>query len=369
MSKLSIKDMVDAWVAANPKVWEHDRTGSLGASSVGRCLRLAFFERHEPDKADQTDDDYGYKVRGDILERHLWVPAIEHAVRQSNSLSFLYGGEAQISLVSGFLSATPDGLLTGVDRDCLKHLGVLDILAHELVVEAKSIDPRVKLLEAKPEHVFQVQVQMGLTREVTAHRPEYALISYVDASCVSLIHEFPIRFDADAYAAAKARARRVFAAHTAAELPPEGRLEGGKECKFCSFHSACGAIEADAVPEEARPAGELPAVVLKNLAEMVMMERAWRREKKNAERQLALTQDGIKQVLREAATRSAAGSGWSISYSRTKGRKSLDTKALVAAAIEAGIDVTQFERAGSDADRLTVKVPGEGNGDGDDDDG
>jgi hypothetical protein len=365
MSKLSIKDMVDAWVAANPKVWEHDRTGSLGASSVGRCLRLAFFERHEPDKADQTDDDYGYKVRGDILERHLWVPAIEHAVRQSNSLQFLYGGEAQVSLVSGFLSATPDGLLIGVDRDCLKHLGVLDIgESGELILEAKSVDPRVKLLEAKPEHVFQVQVQMGLVREVTDHRPEYALISYIDASCVSLIHEFPVRFDANAYAVARSRARKVFAAETAADLPPEGRLEGGRECRWCSYAGACGQIEADAVPDAV--ADELPPVVLKNLAEMVMMERAWRREKKNAERQLALTQDGIKQALREAGTRSAAGSGWSVNYSRTRGRKSLDTKALVAAAIEAGIDVTQFERAGSDADRLTVKVLGEGNGDDDD---
>lgn len=365
MSKVDIKAWVDAWVAANPKVWEHDRSGSLGASSVGRCLRLAFLERHMPDKADSGDDDYGYKVRGDILERHLFVPALQHAVRQSNSMQFLYGGEDQVSLVSGFISATPDGLLTGVDRDCLKHLGVFDIgESRELLTECKSIDPRVKLLEPKPEHVFQVQVQMGLMREVTDHRPEYALLVYVDASCVSLLHEYPVKFDQQAYDAARARARKVFSAEHAADLPPEGRIEGGKECRTCKFTGACNAIEADAVPDEV--VDELPPVVVKNLGEMVMMEKAWRREKKNAERQLALTQESIRQTLREARTRSAQGSGWSLSYSRIKGRRSLDIKALVEAAKAAGIDVAQFERTGSDSDRLVVRTLGGEEG-GDDD--
>ncbi|HEU4762903.1 MAG TPA: hypothetical protein VFS74_11330, partial [Gemmatimonadales bacterium] len=212
------------------------------------------------------------------------------------------------------------------------------------------------------------QVQLGLVREVTPYRPVYAVISYVDASFVSQVTEFVVRFDPAAYAAARSRARQVWAADSPAELPPEGRLEGGKECKYCNFSSACGQIEADAVPL-GNFADELPPAVVGKLADLVMQERAWRREKKTAERNLALAQDAIKQELRAAGSRTASGRGWSISYSKTKGRRTIDKAALVTAAIEAGIDVTQFEREGADADRLTVKVLGEGDGNGDDDDG
>jgi hypothetical protein len=363
--RISIKDMVDAWVAANPKVWEHDRTSTLGASETGTCSRRAWFGKHAPDLADTSLDGYGFKIRGDLIENHLWLPAIQNAVRQSNSLQLLYSGESQRTISSGFISASPDGLLTGLDRDCLAHHGVLDIgESGELIVECKSCDPRLKLLEPKSEHVFQVQVQMGLIREVTAHRPEYALISYINASDCEDIKEWPIRFDASVYAVARTRARQVFSAETAADLPPEGRLEGGRECKVCSYAGACGAIEADAVPVDDHR-DELPTAIVGKLAALVMQERAWRREKKDAERNLALTQDAIKQELRAAGTRAAQGRGWSISYSRTRGRRQLDKAALVAAAIEAGIDVTRFERDGADADRLTVKVTGDGDGDDD----
>jgi hypothetical protein len=365
MTAISIKAMVDDWVAANPKVWEHDRSSTLGASETGTCSRRAYFSKAHPELADTALDGYGFKIRGDLIENHLWLPAIQHAVRGSNSLQLLYSGESQRTISSGFISASPDGLLTGLDRDCLAHHGVPDIgESGELIVECKSCDPRLKLLEPKPEHVFQVQVQMGLIREVTAHRPEYALISYINASDCEDIKEWPIRFDASVYAVARTRARQVFSAETAADLPPEGRLEGGRECKVCSYAGACGAIEADAVPVGDFK-DDLPAVVIGKLNELVMQQAAWKREKREAERNLALSCDAIKQVLREAATRTAAGRGWSVSYSRTRGRKQLDTKALIAAAIEAGIDVTKFEKAGADADRLTVRTLG---GDGDDDD-
>ena len=358
MSKISIKAMIDAYVAANPKTWEHDRTSTLGASECGACIRKAYFAKHAPDERDLKDDDYGAKVRGDLLERHLWVPAIEHAVRNSNVLALVGGGDSQTTYAAGFLSATPDGLLVGVERDCLAHLGVPDIGADCLTLECKTIDPRMKLLEPKPEHTFQCQVQMGLIREVTDYRPRYALLSYIDASSVSAIKEFAIRFDEQAYAAAKRRARQVFAADRAEDLPPEGRIEGGQECSWCDFADACGRISADAVPTDDRH-DELDAGTLKTFGEMVMMEAAWRREKRNAERQLAAVQETIRQALREARTRRAEGPGWYIGYSKVAGRRSFDVKGLAEAARAAGIDVAQFERVGGDGDRLTVKTLGE----------
>ena len=89
------------------------------------------------------------------------------------------------------------------------------------------------------------------------------------------------------------------------------------------------------------------------------METAWRREKRNAERQLALTQETIRQALREARTRRAEGPGWHISYAKVGGRRTVDVKGLAAAAAAAGVDVSQFERVGGDGDRLTVKTLGD----------
>ena len=40
----------------------------------------------------------------------------------------------------------------------------------DVVVECKTIDPRVNLLEEKSENAFQVQVQMGLIRELTKYK-------------------------------------------------------------------------------------------------------------------------------------------------------------------------------------------------------
>ena len=359
MSKLSIKAMIDAWVAANPKVWEHDRTSTLGASEAGTCARRAFFSKNHPEKADLTNDDYGARLRGDILERHLWVPAIEHAVRNSNTLVLVGAGKDQVTFALSFLSATPDGILTGIERDCLAHLGVPDIGEGGCVlVECKTRHPLMKLLEPKPEHVFQVQVQMGLIREVSDYRPEYALISYIDAATPSLVDEFVIRFDPDAYAAAKRRAREVMAAERASDLPPEGRMEGGKECSWCQFSDACAQISADAVPDRDR-GSELDPRTLKTFGDLVMMETAWRREKRNAERQLATIQETIRQTLREAKTRRAEGPGWHISYGKVGGRRTIDVKGLAAAAAAAGVDVSQFERISPDGDRLTVKTLGD----------
>ena len=57
-----------------------------------------------------------------------------------------------------------------------------DIGADCLLLECKSIDPRVKLDAPKPEHRYQVIVQLGVVRETTEFQPRYAIISYIDAS-------------------------------------------------------------------------------------------------------------------------------------------------------------------------------------------
>jgi len=98
------------------------------------------------------------------IEDHFLVPAL----RKSYGNKFQRAGEQQKTLTSGFLSATTDGILVGMPDDCLAHLGIPDIGGdRSLVIEFKSIDPRVELTAPKPAHGYQCQVQLGLVHELT----------------------------------------------------------------------------------------------------------------------------------------------------------------------------------------------------------
>ncbi|MEI6108394.1 MAG: hypothetical protein WCR49_15485, partial [Opitutae bacterium] len=193
MTKISIKDMADRHVAANQKHWSHDRLTTVGASEAFRCSRHTAYSKAETATDPDYEDRYGARVRGDLIENHFWEPAVRG--QKPEGVQFLFAGREQKTLVDGYLSATSDGLLVGVAVDCLSHHGIPDLGSDTLVVECKSIDPRVSLKEAKGEHSGQTQVQMGLIRHGTPHRPNFALISYADASFLDTITEFVVVFD------------------------------------------------------------------------------------------------------------------------------------------------------------------------------
>src|SRR5262249_59175362 len=116
-----------------------------------------------------------------------------------------------------------------------------------LLLECKSVDPRVKLDSPKPEHRYQAIVQLGVVRETTEYQPSFCVLVYIDASFWDTITEFVVAFDPEVYANAKARAVTVLTANAAAELPPEGWIAGGKGGEHCPFTKACG-IERRALP-------------------------------------------------------------------------------------------------------------------------
>ena len=219
-----------------------DRHKIVGASDVGRCARQIFFLKREVDPAYGITRDAGYvesrgpAFRGTLLENQLFAPAL----RRRFGRRLLYTGKRQKTFTLGNLSATPDGLITGIPRDTLAHLGIADIGASALLVECKSIDPRSKLEEPKSEHFFQCQVQLGIVRAVTRHKPNFGLIAYIDAADPSKVTEFPVAFNPQIFAEAQTRADRTMAAKSAAELSPEGFLSGCRECDFCPFTQACG---------------------------------------------------------------------------------------------------------------------------------
>ncbi len=142
---------------------------TVGASEVGQCARKVYWIKNADDPAHSAPRDEGYvdgwgaRLRGQVFEDNFWVPAMR--ARFGRALKF--AGRNQRTFSSGFLSATPDGLVTA--PECF-------------LIECKTIDPRTKLDEPKPAHAFQVQTQLGLVRETTRYKPTRAIISYTDTS-------------------------------------------------------------------------------------------------------------------------------------------------------------------------------------------
>jgi hypothetical protein len=331
------------------------RASTIGASEIGQCARKLFYAKNagDPFYAIQRDagyaDAWGAQLRGSTFERAFWVPALR--AKYGGRLKF--AGDEQRSFESDFLSATPDGLLTDAPADILAPLGIPDIRSDCLLLEAKTVDPRTKLDGPKPEHRFQVIVQLGLVREVTDFAPRYAVISYADASFWSEITEFVVEFDPAVYENAKRRAAKVLTASRASELSPEGYIAGGRECDYCAFAKACG-IERRPMPEASAVAVDPQfATEARDLAREVKHRQA---EVDAATVRLRETQNEIRERLRAKGLRRINGDDFSIVWSPVKGRESFDVKALKAAAIAAGIDVTKFSTIGEPTDRLDIRV-------------
>jgi hypothetical protein len=63
----------------------------------------------------------------------------------------------------------------------------------------------------------------------------------------------------------------------------------------------------------------------------------------------------MKELLRDHQCRQLDVDGFRIRWSAAKGRTSWNDAAIRAAAVEAGVDITQFETTGESADRLVVQ--------------
>ena len=172
-----IREALDAYATGLQREFAHDRVQTIGASEVGQCARKVFWLKNEGDHAHAAPRDEGYvdgwgaHLRGTMFEDHFWAPAM--VARFGDALKFV--GPKQRTFTSGFLSATPDGLVVEAD-DCY-------------LIECKTLDPRARLDGPKPEHAFQVQVQLGLVRETTEYRPTRAIISYADTSFWNEVRE------------------------------------------------------------------------------------------------------------------------------------------------------------------------------------
>jgi len=325
-----------------------NRAYTVGASDIGQCARKAFLIKHNGERDPGYVETWGAALRGQIIEQAYWVPAL--CARFGANLKFV--GDRQRQFKRGFISATPDALLTNAPRDILAPLGVADIGSDCLLLECKSVDPRVKLDAPKPEHRYQAIVQLGVVREATEFQPCFCVLVYIDASFWDTITEFVVAFDPDIYANAKTRAVKVLTANAASELPPEGWIAGGKECERCPFTKACD-IERRAIPNGS---GSVDSQFAAEMRELAVAYKTCQADVDAAEARLRASQHDIMERLRARQLRRVAGDDFSVTWTPVKGRQGFDVKALSAAAAAAGVGVDAFETSAAPGDRLEVRV-------------
>jgi hypothetical protein len=342
--------------AIGARVLDERRASTVGASEVGQCARRIFFLKNEADRHFniQRDaghvDNWGAAQRGTVFENHFWVPALR--AKFGDALKF--AGDEQRTFESGFISATPDALLADVPADALAPLGVPDIDSDCLLLEGKTVDPRVKLDAPKLEHRYQAIVQLGVVREVAGWAPQYTVLSYADASFWSDVTEFAIKFDPAIYDNAKRRATKIMTAEKPGDLPPEGWIAGGHECRYCPFTKACG-IERHAVPG-LRDAGEIDPQFVAEVRDLVREAKRHQGDTDASTTRLREVQHEIRERLRAKQVRRVDGEDFSVVWSPVKGRHSYDMTALKAAALAAGVNVAEFETTGEPTDRLDIRM-------------
>lgn len=348
MGAMDFDGLFQAFEGLNQKEWKYDRNKSLGASEVFTCMRKCFFKKfgYEPD--DDYEADWGAARRGDVIENHVAVPAVQAILPEGAEL--LMAGEEQETIKLGRLSATPDGLVVGAPRDALSQLGIRDNLTGDFVVEFKSFDPRAAIKAAKPVHIGQTQVQMGLIHEDTEYRPEYAVIIYFNASMLSDIRCFVVKRDPEVYEAAKVRAVKVYTTKDPKELLPEGKING--DCRLCEFTEECAVTQGETSPTKKAAVDSDTHLRLRDLG---AKQKHYDAIEKDAKAEKKQVEEEIKQTLRDHQTKGVGDDAFSISLSWNKGKKSLDTLAMAAD----GIDLDKYYKEGSGFDRLTVKIKDE----------
>lgn len=353
MAKKKIKEPLDflamfkSQVDATEKHWVHNRDSTCGSSEVFACMRKAFFSKNDYPKDEGPEQSWGAARRGDILEEVWIAPAVANHLPEGAEL--LFAGKEQKTLVDGFLSATPDGLIVGLESDALSLYGVDDILSDCIITEFKTFDSRANITGPKPLHYGQVQSQFQIIHDCTDYRPEYAIIAYVNASFIDDVRAYVIKRDPAKGDAAKKRANMIFSAATPEEMPAEGKISG--DCKFCPYTEQCSIATLGSVPTVKHE--DMAQERSVELEELLSQERELKAALTETEKKHKQTAEAIKQFLRDEGTRWANVGKFSVSYSTQAGRKTLDKDRL---AEELGIDLEPFMKEGQGFEKLTIRT-------------
>lgn len=339
-------------VAANQRGWDYDRTETLGSSEAFGCHREAYFKKREPDNIDtDIEEEWGHTERGNIVENKFAVPMLRSMFGEDKCF---YMGEDQKTFVDGRLSCTPDGIVIDQPRDALALLDVADLGKdiNEIGTEVKSFSAAAapkKIVQgdkvyyqAKPQHIGQVNVQLGMFNRKTNYKPEYGVVLYINPVKLSDIRPAIVKYDPAIYSRAQDRAAEVFdLTKKAKDFRAEGKFMN--TCQYCKYQDACAKAEADAFPGQVKKTEELPKPEVEALAKMAKTVVKLRADFKALETEKKKAEADLKDKLYSLETTRAGGPDWSVSVSMSNGRKSFN-KAL---AIEDGIDVDKYMTEGN----------------------
>lgn len=339
-----IKETLDAFALTKIRTFEHDRSKTVGASEIGQCARRTWYVKNNQEMDDDYTPKWGATMRGNVMEDKVWEPALR--ARFGDKLRF--AGKDQKTLVHGHLSATPDACVIDLDKNFLSPFGVKNMKSNELMMECKTADPRTNLESAKAVNVYQTHVQMGLIRKQTNYKPNYSLLSYMNASWWDEVTEFVIPYDDRIFRAAEKRATEIITATKAKDLAPEGWIAGGRECLHCPYLKPCG-IERRNLPFQDKVV--VPKPVVTKITKLVAAVRKHEEIVDKSEIVINTVKDKIKGVLRDNGLRKVPGL---VSWTTIKPRIKTDMEAFSAAALEKGVDIADYQSPGETGDRLTI---------------
>ncbi len=350
---LDFTEAFDGYVDSIQKIWDHDRSITLGASETFGCLRKAFFAKNDTPIDPDSENAWGAMERGNVIEDHWVVPAMEHYLPRIKA-GFEYSGANQVTFVANKNSATPDGLITGLPKNALSKYGVDDIKSDCVGFEIKSIDPRGNVDEAKEIHIGQAQVQMGIMHAMQEYRPMYTVLLYVNASFYDEITIFIIKFDESVWKAARTRARILFNTKDAADLSPEGKIT--ETCKFCEYTHACAKASKTSIPikDDLKGAAQETIDAVHILA---VKERELDNQIKEDVREQKELKADIKEHLTGINSRRIGDDRYVVSWSFQDGRKIYDTKQMLAD----GLDISEYLSEGVGFEKMTIKLKNQKN--------
>jgi CRISPR/Cas system-associated exonuclease Cas4 (RecB family) len=353
-----------AHLADRNRKFAHDRSQTIGASEIGQCARRIWAEKKLGEKGYDKGflQSRGAAMRGDILEDNWTVPVVKRAVENAGG-RLLWAGQGEQRTFEALpwkISATPDGLATGLPDDFLSPYGVTSLLGKGCVaVEMKSFDPRKNVSEFPIHyHVPQVITQMGLIRQATDHEPDWGLIVYVNASFVDDILAFPIHFQRESFNALIRRALWIMGAKTMDDLPPEGKSAGGKECEHCPFAKQCHGW-ANAVPPKEKPI--MDRATAEMLRSAVGTYSNTSTQIAGLEQRREQAKDIIRTLLNRQETRFHEGKlkdgrDFKITWSKKRAPENIDLSSVLDVLAEYGHDPDDFRKAGKPSDSLTITL-------------
>lgn len=360
-SPFAFEDCFDEFVAGTQKTWKQDRSLTVGASECFGCQRKSWFGKVGKHKGFKRDEDYveswGAVRRGDLIENYHVVPAIETGLKR-RGMELIMCGDGQDTIIEGVHSATLDGLIINAPRDLLAYYGIPDMGANCCVLEMKSFDPRINIVEAKGIHIGQTQMQMGLIRETTEYRPEYAVVLYVNASWIDDIRIFIVPFEQSTYDAGRRRNEKTFAEDDPAMIPAEGKIDGS--CAYCPFKKACEQVTAARVPPAEKPLTSKKAMaaqdadLLLELDTLVHHQQKLKSEEKRLKKEIEEANESVRQALIARNRSRAVGQGWKVSYSLQAGRKVLNREKLEEVLSGMDMSLDEFMEEGGSFEKLTV---------------